>query len=188
MKKMMLFGMLCISFLLLQSGNIQAEEQITYPFDSIKIVSAFTFDVLIETEPAEESILYGNVGIDEIFTVYVGNLEYVYDGESVLGSESIIILTNEDDEDFVAYLVNSYNSDLTTYQSFSYGSWITIDPEIGIIKDFSGTTIEVGYDKFIETNEFVFIDNLDVEYNMIPNTYLMEESLDILISAYVEVE
>ena len=117
-----------------------------------------------------------------------GNLEFVFEGALVQGSGSIMILTNESDEDFVAWLLNSGGSDLSTYRSASYASWITIDPEVGVHKDFSGVNIEVGYQENLGTNEFTFFDNLNVQYEMTTGTYVEEDSLDILISAYVEGE
>jgi len=187
MKKGLLFVLLFIGLFSVQGHATRAEEYI-YPFDSIRITSAFTFDVVVEDEPNEESALYGYVHAGETMSVYVGNLEFVFEGALVQGSGSIMILTNESDEDFVAWLLNSGGSDLSTYRSASYASWITIDPEVGVHKDFSGVNIEVGYQENLGTNEFTFFDNLNVQYEMTTGTYVEEDSLDILISAYVEGE
>lgn len=187
MKKVMLFVLLFLGLFSVQGFATHAEEY-TYPFDSIRIVSAFTFDVLVEDEPNVESALYGNVHAGETLTIYVGNLEFVFEGVVVQGSGSIIILTNESDEDFVAWLLNSYSSDLTNSQSASFASWITIDPEVGVHKDLSGINIEVGYTEDLITHDFVFFDNLNNEYPMVAGTYVEEDTLDILISAYTEGE
>jgi len=187
MKKGLLFVLLFIGLFLVQGRSTSAEEYF-YPFDSIRITSAFTFDVVVDTEPAEESALYGNVHAGETMSIYVGNLEFVYEGAVVQGSGSMIILTNESDEDFVAWLINSMSSNGSTSISTAFGSWITIDPEVGVHKDLSGLTIEVGYTENTTTNEFVFFDNLNVQYPMQAGTYVEEDSLDILISAYTEVE
>lgn len=186
MKKIVLLAVFFISIFSVQGTTSRAEE-IVYPFDSITIVSAFTFDILIEELPAEESVLFGHVTAGETIAVYVGNLEFVFEGEPVQGSGSIIILTNENDEDFVAWLLNSGGSGDGGAYDAQFGSWITIDAEVGVVKDLSDGMTEVGYSKSA-TDEFTFKDNLNVQYPMVVGSYVLEESLNITISAYVEEE
>lgn len=187
MKKILiLFSIIfCVCFTF--SIQTQADEILIYPFDSIKITSAYKFDVLIEAEPLAASILYGQVAIGETVTIYVGFLDFMLDGLPASGSGSMMIVTNEAGVDIAAWLVNSGSSDLTTYESRSFASWITIDPNVGVVKDFTGLTIEISCIHNLVTDQYKFIDNTSQEYPMITNSFISEQDLDILVSAYVEV-
>ena len=187
MKKILILCMLVISIFTLFKMDSNAEDILTYPFDSIRIISAFKFDIIIDEEPLETSFLYGQVALDETITIYVGSLEFIFEGQPVQGSGSIMIVTNALGEDIVAWLNNSGSSDLETYKTEGYASWITIDPNIGVIKDFTGTQISIGYIEDLVTSEFSFVDNLENEFLMIEESFVIEEDLDILISAYEEV-
>ncbi|BCR35909.1 hypothetical protein [Mariniplasma anaerobium] len=187
MKKILLLFMLVISIFTIFKMDSNAEEILTYPFDSIRIVSAFKFDILIDEEPLETSFLYGQVELNEIITVYVGNLEFIFEDQPVQGSGSIMIVTNALGEDIATWLNNSGSSDLETYRSEFYGSWITIDPNVGVIKDFSGDQFSIGYIEDLVIHNYKFVDNLNNEFLMIDGSLIIEEDLDILISAYIEV-
>lgn len=187
MKKTLILFMLVFSIFALFKMDSNAEEILTYPFDSIRIVSAFKFDILIEEEPLETSFLYGQVELNETITIYVGNLEFIFEDQPVQGSGSIMIVTNTLGVDIAAWLNNSGSSDLETFRSEFYGSWITIDPNVGVIKDLNGTQFSIGYIENLVTHDFKFVDNLNNEFLMVDGSLVNEEDLDILISAYVEV-
>lgn len=186
MRKILILLTFAFSIFFALSVQTQADEVYVYPFDSIRITSAFKFEIIIEEEPLEASILYGQVAVDEIVTIYVGNLEFIFEGLPTSGSNAIMIVTNEAGVDLAAWLVNSGGSDLETYSSASFASWITIDPDVGVVKDFSGNNIEIGYLYTFLTSTYTFIDNLDQSYVMIADSLEVESDLDILISAYVE--
>ena len=185
MRKILILFTLIASTFVVFSLKAHAEDVLTYPFDSIRIVSAFKFDILIEEEPLADSIFYGQVALDEVVTIYVGNLEFIFEGVPVSGSDSIMIVTNEAGVDIARWLINSGSSDLETYRNESFASWITINPTIGVIKDFTGLTISIGYTEDLITHAYTFKDNLEKEYTMITDSFVSEEGLDILISAYV---
>jgi hypothetical protein len=187
MKKILFLFMLVLSIFTLFKMDSNAEEILTYPFDSIRIISAFKFDVLIDEEPLETSFLYGQVSLNETITIYVGNLEFIFEDEPVQGSGSIMIVTNAVGVDIASWLNNSGSSDLETYRSEFYGSWITIDPNVGVIKDFSGAQYSIGYIKDLVTDKYTFVDDLNNEFLMLEDSFVIEENLDILISAYEEV-
>ncbi len=186
MKKLLLLGAFLTCLFLTQSLDVRADT-ISYPFDSIRIIAAYRFDIQISTAPNPTSVLYDHAEIDDILTIYVGTLEYMNDGEIVGGSDSILIITTAEDENVVAFLVNSFSTDLTTYEQHSYASWITINPEVGVIKDFTVDLFEltVYHDLTLET--YQLIDNAASEFDMMAGSYFEETDLDILISAFVEV-
>ncbi|GEM_PF-2723813 len=85
-----------------------------------------------------------------------------------------------------AWLVNSGSTDLSTYDTNAYASWITIDPSIGVVKDFTGLIIEISCYHDLINDTYKFIDNTNHQYPMVTNTFVSETGLDILVSAYVE--
>lgn len=186
MKKILILFTIIFSVCLTFTIQTQADEVLIYPFDSIKITSAYKFDVLIEQDPVETSILYGQVALNETVTIYVGSLEFMLDGLPASGSGSMMIVTNAAGVDIAAWLVNSFSTDLTTYETYDFASWITIDPTVGVIKDFTGLTIEMTCYHDLVNDTYKFIDNTAVEYPMIAGTFVSETGLDILVSAYVE--
>jgi len=186
MKKILILLTIIFSVFFTFSIQTQADEIYVYPFDSIRITSAFKFEILVEEEPLEPSILFGQVAAGENITIYVGYLEFIFEGQPSSGSGSMMIVTNQDGVDIAAWLINSGSSDLETFQSESYASWITIDPNVGVIKDFTGLTVEIGYKKNMITDQYTFFDNTNKEYSMVVDSFVLELDLDILISAYVE--
>ena len=186
MRKILILFTLIASTFVVFSLRSNAEDTITYPFDSISIVSAYKFDILIDEEPLENSLFYGQVVLDEVVTIYVGQLEFIFEGNPVSGSDSIMIVTNASGVDLARWLLNSGSSDLVTYRSQSYASWITINPTIGVIKDFTGTQMSIGCSQDLVSLSYTFFDNLGKEYTMIPESFVSEEGLDIVVSAYVE--
>lgn len=184
MKRLVFVLLSILSIGILSTTSVKAETY-EYPFDSIRIISAFQFQVTLDEEPDENSILYGNVSIGETFTVYVGNLEFIFEGAEVQGSGSIMILTDSDNNDFARWLNNSA-SNSGDFIQYSYGSWIQINPTLGVVKDLSNGQFEIGYKENTETMEYVFFDDLNNTYPMVANSYDAIENLDILISAYEE--
>jgi hypothetical protein len=170
----------------MSSVQSNAQGVISYPFDSIRVTSAFKFNIFIDSIPAANSVLFGHVNAGESLTVYIGQLEFVYNGAPAQGSNSIIMLTNATGEDFCKWLVNSSGSDNSTYSGETFASWITIDPKVGVIKDFTGDLLQISYMHYLATNTFTFTDNTSANYNMIPGSYVNEPGLDIVISAYKE--
>lgn len=183
MRKIIIMILFILMTSVVSTYEIEAEE-VSYPFDSIRIVSAFKFDISVSETPSETSFLYGLVELGETLTVYVGSLEFMNDGVVVSGSDSIMIVTNEDDEDLAAFLVNSFMTDLTTYARYDYGSWITIDPAYGVNKNLSGANYQISYQYHIDTESYEFIDNIGNIFPMVDASYELESEVDILVAAY----
>ena len=184
MKKLLLiyvFALVIVGF----PKHIEAET-ISYPFDEIKIVSAFKFDITIDQTISESSVLYQKVSENEILTIYIGSLEFMSNGEIVEASPSMMIVTNQNNEDILRWLINSGHYGDTTIDQ-SYASWILIEPLLGVVKDLSVEQMEVSfhYDMILET--YAFIDNTGMSFQMNDNSLVEEDDLDIIISAYVEV-
>lgn len=184
MKKLLLFYVLVLIVIGFPK-HVEAET-ISYPFDEIKIVSAFKFEITIDQTISETSVLYNQVSENEMLTIYVGSLEFMSNGEAVEASPSMMIVTNQNNEDILRWLINSGHYGDTTIDQ-SYASWILIDPLVGVVKDLSVVQMEVAfhYDMILETYEF--IDNTGMSFQMNPNSFVEESDLDIIISAYVEV-
>ncbi|MGE4321157.1 MAG: hypothetical protein AB7E61_06895 [Acholeplasmataceae bacterium] len=102
------------------------------------------------------------------------------------GSPSMMIVTNQNNEDILRWLINSGQYGDTTIDQ-SYASWILIEPLLGVVKDLSVEQMEVSfhYDMILET--YAFIDNTGLSFPMNDNSLVEENDLDIIISAYMEV-
>jgi len=163
-------------------------EEITYPFDSITIVSAFKFDVECTDAPVEESYLYGHVEAGETISIYVGTIMFA-------GNDSpsrIVIISNEADEDIARWIVNGSGFDTETQvEGFSFSSHITVNPTVGVVKNMNEFTyiaeVTIDYD----TDECTFTakhwdETIYGTYTMIAGTFEEITDLNIVISAYEE--
>ena len=189
MKK--LFVLFVFSFMMMGIGmlKLHAEEDIiTYPFDQIVIIEAYRFDIEITETPVLGSFFVDLVQVGDIITVYVGTLRFDDENDPGLFESSMIVLKDEEDHVLLSYLNNSFSTDLTTYKEYGYGNWITIDPEVGVVKNFLTSLhyeLTVYYE--IVLDRYSFIDNMQVSYPMVLNSYQYEPNLNIIIEAYQEV-
>lgn len=189
MKK--IFVLFILTFMMMGIGMLKAraeEDIITYPFDQIVITEAYCFDIEITIAPSAQSFLADLVEIGDIITIYVGKLRFDDAVTTGLFESLFLILKDEEDTILVSYLNNSFSTDLQTYSEYGFGNWMTIDPEVGVIKDF---TISPQYELTlyyeIVLTRYAFIDNTEVSYPMIPNSYQYEMDLNIIVKAYQEV-
>jgi len=162
-------------------------EIISYPFDSITIVEAYTFDVIVPSDITTNSLLYSVTTEGETLTIYVGVLEFVLDGEISSGSSTVLIVSNELGEDLFQFLVNNYSYNEGVKTTWGYASHILIDPEVGVYKDF--TVLEDGFQELgiihdLVLDTWTFVDNEGIQIPQIAGTYFSETGLDIVISAY----
>jgi hypothetical protein len=190
MKKIILIFTLIILGFQIQAINATAED-IVYPFDSITIIEAFKFEVQVTTPLSSDSLLYDLVAVDDILTIYVGTLEFVENGVPASGSANVLIVTNEDGEDLVRFLINSYTYYPDVSRSWGFASHILIDPLVGVYKDM--TIIGLGIKEMsvfenITAGTWSFFDNKGLEMTALPGTYELETGLSIQISAYTVVE
>ena len=56
-------------------NKVISAESLSYPFDSITIVEAKKFDILIPANVPEGSLLYGKVEAGDTFTVYIASIK-----------------------------------------------------------------------------------------------------------------
>ncbi|HBG33031.1 MAG TPA: hypothetical protein DDW82_04875 [Acholeplasmataceae bacterium] len=162
-------------------------ETLEYPFDEIRIVEAFKFDIIILSVPDDLSLLKDHVEINDVLTVYVGTLVLVQDGIANSSQTHMMILTTSSDIDLARWIVNSGSwTDIEEWLEFS--NHIQINPEIGVVKDLSIPLIQIGYRKNITLNTYTFYDNTGNDFPMVPGSLEIETGLSIIISAYVPVE
>jgi len=159
---------------------------ISYPFDSITIVSAFHFEVIFDQDPDVNSYFYGKVNEGDTLYIYSGDIVLV--GSSHTHNSKIIIITNEDDENIASWIINTSNNDIGIKETVTYSSHITIDPTIGVITDLNNFNYFATIVK-TEANECVFKggDNANTflyEFAMVPGTYQEQLGLNIVISAF----
>ena len=167
--------------------KVYADEVYVYEFDQITITEAYRFQITITDEPVAGSVLEGHVQVNDVLTVYVGSLVFQNEGSLYGGNEKMIVLTKADDTDIARYLLNSMGTDLVTYRGESYGNWKTMDPEVGVVKDFSiPLQYEISIYYHIVENHYDFIDNKNTTYPMMEGTYEYLPDLNLIIKAYVE--
>lgn len=185
MKKLMIMVLLLLFGIQIRSLNLFAED-IYYPFDSIKIVEAFKFDVTVTTAVDPESLLYGHVAINDVITIYVGTLEFIKDSLPSSGSANILIVTGADGVDIARFLINNYSYHTEISRVYGFASHILIDPLIGVHKDMSIQSKQLVVFEDIANVTWEFRDNIGLAFPANAGSYELETGLSILISAYTE--
>jgi len=183
MKKLLLF----VLFALVLASGFHTEtssEPIQYPFDSITIVSAFKFDITFDADPAVDSFLHGFVTNGETATVYVGNLTFASGGASA-GDSMILIVTNAVGTDVLKWIINSYSLQPDLTKQYEFSSHITVDPEIGIVKEPDSVWLMATLFEY-SPSSFALKDNMGTTYPMVEDSLEIETDLDIVIAAYTE--
>ena len=186
MKKLLIAILLVLGAFHFSIFDLKAET-LEYPFDEIRIVEAFKFDILITEIPNDNSMLKDYVEINDVITIYIGSLLMVEQGGESTNPTTIMIVTTADDVDLARWIVNS-GSWSETEHNLEFSNHIQINPTIGVVKDLSITLIQIGYRLVIADNSYTFIDNVGDQYPMIEDSYVLETDLNIVISAYVPVE
>lgn len=182
-----IFSVLITAMALLFFNSVAAfADTITYPFDSITIVSAYRFEVICDETPDVSSYLYGHVNSGEKIFVYAGDI--ILSSEFNNSPSNIVIITNEADEDICAWIINSYSNNPEVKETFSFSSHITIDPVVGVIKNLNDFTYQAVIEK-TSSNECTFtaqnwVGTISHTYTMVADSYVEETELNIVISAY----
>ena len=177
---------LCLTLCL--TSRLVRAENLSYPFESITITEAKTFEIVIPEGLSEDSLLYGLVEQGETITVYVATIVMQEIGGGVNPSSStVLILTNAEDEDLIRFIVNSaYNViDVESYQSFA--SHILIDSTMGVYKDMDLVDSNLGIQEItvhhvFQDDQLSLIDNTGLVIPMVENSYQFESDLNIVIS------
>lgn len=187
MKKLVLLIMLTIFVFTPTFMKESYAETISYPFDSITIIEAYKFEVSVPLTLNPDSLLYGEVELEEILTIYVGTLEFILDGVVASGSANVLIVTNSESEDLFQFLINNYSYTEGVATSYGFASHILIDPEVGVYKDL--TLLGDGLKELTVVHNLVadtwmFIDNEGLQMEAIAGSFESETGLNIVISAY----
>lgn len=189
-KTLVVIFLALLSFSYIFFNRISADT-VSYPFDSITIVEAFTFDVTVPNTITEDSLFYGLVEENDILSIYVGTLVFVLDGVEVQGSSRVIIVSDNGGNDLFQFLINGYSYQEGISEAFGFASHILIDPEVGVYKDL--TLLDAGIQELsvihdLQSDTWSFLDNDGIEMPVVPDTYASESGLSIIISAYEEVD
>jgi len=191
MKKLLLIiTSMLLSILLMKMTIIQADT-LVYPFDSITITEAFTFKVEVTDEFGSNSLLFGLAEIGGILSVYVGILDFEENGTVLPSSSTVLIISNDDGEDLVRFLINNYTFYEGNYTSWGFASHILIDPEVGVYKDLSILNngikeMVVYYDA--TSGLWSLKDNLGLTMIQLDDSYEHITDINIVISVYEEEE
>lgn len=177
-----LFTTLCMSTLSVTADNLY------YPFESITITEAKTFEIVIPEGVQEGSLLYGLVEQGETITVYVATIVLQEIGGTNNSSAStVLILTNAEDEDIIRFIINNglNNIGVESYQGFA--SHILIDSTMGVFKNMDLVDSNLGIQEIsvhhvFENNQLTLIDNTGLVIPMVENSYQVETGLSIVIS------
>lgn len=185
MKKKKIFIVTLMTLFLFQGAvKVALADTLEYPFESITIVEAKTFQVTVPTTIQSDSILYPSVNVDEILDIYFGGLSLIQGSQSE--STYMIVVTDSLGVDLARYVVNSYLK-TEMFERWSFGWQILIDPTIGIYKDLAlvDNIKELTIINYFDGNVWEFQDDQDTTYPTIADTYQSEDNLAIEIAAYV---
>jgi len=185
LKKFLILFLLLAGGLHLHAFEVHAET-LEYPFDEIRIVEAFKFEIVITQTPNALSIFFDVVQVNDVLTVYIGTLVLVDQGVENQSQTKILILSTAEDVDLARWIINS-GSWSETEEWLEFSNPIQINPTIGVVKDLSIPLIQIGYRKDVVNTTFTFYDNTGALFTMVEDSLVIETGLSILISAYVPV-
>lgn len=182
-KKLVLLSLMTL-FLFQGAVKVALADTLEYPFESIQIVEAKTFQVTVPATIQSDSILFPNVDVDEILDIYFGGLSLIQGGTSQ--PTEMIVVADSQGVDLVRYVINSYLRD-ETMERWSFGWQIMIDPTIGIYKDLelADNIRELDIINYFAGNVWEFRDDKDMIYPTVADTFQAETGLAIEIAAYV---
>ena len=183
MKKILIIGFVLWSFFA-ASNKIAFAENLTYPFESITIIEAQKFDVVIPTGLSENSLLYGKVEVGDTVTVYIAKIVMKeLNGENESQS-TVLILTSQDDMDIVRFVINNFGAVIDVEFRYGFASHILIDAAIGVYKDMEliNQMQELQVFHQLTTNQLTLTDNAGLVMPMVENSYEFETNLNIVIS------
>lgn len=183
MKKVLLSLFMVTLFTMLYNKVVLAEN-LSYPFDSITIVEAKKFDILIPANVPEGSLLYGKVEAGDTVTVYVASIQMKDIGSQNSSESVVLILADETENDIIRYIINNYLTDLEVFVNYQFASHILIDSTMGVYKDMEliDNMQQITVHHILSTNTLTLTDNAGLEIPMIPNSYELQTDLEIVIS------
>lgn len=184
MKKILISFLLLAFTFGLRANKINAEI-LSYPFDSITITEASKFEIVIPSNFSTNSLLSGLVTEGEIITVYIGFITMVEENSQNSSRSTVLIMTNDQDEDIVQFLVNNYLYVEGVKKEYGFASHILIDPEVGVYKDMDLVDAMREIDVIHSLNDSTFLvrDDAGLEIPMVEGSYELQTGLSIVISA-----
>lgn len=183
MKKVMLSFVFLALFSILFNKMVLAEN-LSYPFESITIVEAKKFDILIPDTITTESLLFGKVETGDVVTVFVATIMMKEIDSTNEHGSYVLIMSNDAELDIVRYLINNFYQDPGVIMEFGFASHILIDATMGVYKDMSliDNMQQITVRHVIAGDVLTLIDNTGLQIPMIENTYEFQTNLDIVIS------
>jgi hypothetical protein len=183
MKKVMLSFVFIALFSILFNKVVLAEN-LSYPFESITIVEAKKFDILIPSTITTESLLFGKVESGEVVTVFIATIVMKEIGSTDEHSSYVLIIADDEELDIVRYLINNFYQDPGVIMEFGFASHILIDSTMGVYKDMSliDHMQQITIRHVIAGDVITLIDNTGLQIPMIENTYELRTNLEIVIS------
>lgn len=183
MKKVLLSCILLIIVVLFSNKMVFAED-LSYPFDTITIVEAKKFDIVIPANVAETSLLYGKVEANDLVTVFIARIVMKEIGSEVTSESTVLILSDAEETDILRYLINNFYQEIGVQMSYGFASHILIDSTMGVFKDMSliDQMKEIGVTHMIATNELKLIDNTGLEIPMVENSFELRTDLNMVIA------
>lgn len=183
MKKVML-SLVFITLCSILFNKVVLADNLSYPFESITIVEAKKFDILIPNTITSESLLYGKVEAGDTVTVYIATIMMKEIGSTIEHPSYVLIMADDTEQDFVRYLINNFYQDPGIIMEFGFASHILIDATMGVYKDMEliENMKQIGVRHVIAGDELTLIDNTGLEIPMIENSYEFQQDLNIVIS------
>jgi hypothetical protein len=183
MKKVILSSFLILLTALFFNKMVFAEN-LSYPFDTITIIEAQKFEIVIPEGVSETSLLYGKVETGQTITVFIANI-VLQEIESTQSSNSLVlIMTNDQNEDVIRFLINNMSQDIGVEIYYGFASHILIDSTMGVYKDMTliENIQEISIHHDIINNQITLTDNVGMVIPMVVGTYEIQTNLNIVIS------
>lgn len=178
-------GILVATFLFQSGLKVVLASTVEYPFESIRITDAKTFQVIVPDNLPSTSMLTPRVNVGERLSIYFAGIDLVR-GDYTQPT-AMIVVTNELGQDLARYVINrDAPGELENEWAFAWH--ILIDPTVGIYKDLilSSDMKEFHIVQNIASNTWTFQDDQKFPYLTVADSFLEEDDLNIEIAAYVE--
>lgn len=178
-------GILVATFLFQSGLKVVLASTVEYPFESIRITDAKTFQVIVPDNLPSTSMLTPKVNVGERLSIYFAGIDLVQ-GDNT-SPTAMIVVTNELGQDLARYVINRIAfGELENEWAFAWH--ILIDPTVGIYKDLIlvNDMKEFHIVQNIASNTWTFQDDQKFPYLTVTDSFLEEDNLNIEIAAYVE--
>lgn len=178
-------GILVATFLFQSGLKVVLASTVEYPFESIRITDAKTFQVIVPDNLPSTSMLTPKVNVGERLSIYFAGIDLVQ-GDNT-SPTAMIVVTNELGQDLARYVINR-NAPGELENEWAFAWHILIDPTVGIYKDLNlvNDMKEFHIVQNVASNTWTFQDDQKFPYLTVADSFLEEDDLNIEIAAYVE--